>query len=97
MKKMIMVLCMVFVLIVSVGIVFAGKKVQTQTAFNGLHHEGQANQLYLYEKYSSDWSIVEDGAWGKMTYTEEKFVFNGHGLESGIDYTLTVSPKVIDF
>lgn len=48
--------------------------------------------LYLYEKNSSDWSFVEDGAWGKMKYntkgTTFDFVFNGHGLEPETNYTL---------
>ena len=51
--------------------------------------------LYLCEKedfYVGGWNIVEGGAWGKMTYTLSgdafEFVFNGHGLEAGEDYTL---------
>ena len=48
--------------------------------------------LYLYEKDPSDWSIVDGGAWGKMTYNLSgstfDFVFNGHGLVPGKDYTL---------
>ena len=53
---------------------------------------GKSNvfHLYLYEKDSVSWDVVEGGAWGKMTYNLEKgkFVFNGHGLEAGQDYTL---------
>jgi len=49
------------------------------------------NTLYLYEK-DADWVIVWDGAWGKMSFkltdTTLDFVFNGHGLEKGADYTL---------
>ncbi len=48
-------------------------------------------QLYLVEKTpSGDWDTVEDGAWGKMTYNVASgdYVFNGHGLEAGKDYTL---------
>ena len=73
--------------------------------------EGQAGKsnvahLYLYEKDPSDWSIVEDGAWGKMKYNLEgpefDFVFNGHELEPNRDYSLiyyadynrTSSPKL---
>ena len=48
--------------------------------------------LYLYEKDPSDWSIVEDGAWGKLKYNIASdtfdFVFNGHGLEPDTSYTL---------
>ena len=53
-------------------------------------------QLYLYEKNPSDWTIVENGAWGKMTYDlsgpEFSYVFNGHALISGTDYTLIYYP-----
>jgi len=59
---------------------------------------GKSNtaHLYLHEKDPSDWSIVEDGAWGKMKYNLEgaefKFVFNGHGLDEGVDYLLIYYP-----
>lgn len=55
---------------------------------------GKSNtaHLYLYEKNPSDWSIVDGGAWGKMTYKLAAptfdFVFNGHGLNLNTDYTL---------
>ena len=52
---------------------------------------GKSNiiQLYLVEKDLADWSVVEDGAWGKMTYNKAgKIVFNGHGLDAEEDYTL---------
>ena len=59
--------------------------------------------LYLYEKTpleppdpENPWPIVEGGAWGKMTYNLSgstfNFVFNGHGLEPGTDYTLIYYP-----
>lgn len=42
------------------------------------------------------WLISEGGAWGKMTYNLSgptfDFVFNGHGLPAGIDYTLIYYP-----
>lgn len=57
------------------------------SAYNGLNHKGKVSQLYLYEKDSS-WNIVPDGAWGKMTFSSDSFVFNGHGLEAGQSYTL---------
>ncbi len=67
---------------------------------------GKSNvgQLYLYEKieppqpYPPDtpWTIVEDGAWGKMRYQLSgslfQFVFNGHKLEPGTAYTLIYYP-----
>ncbi len=52
--------------------------------------------LYLYEKDPSTWEIVEDGAWGKMTYQTSgmyfSFVFNGHGLVPDSEYTLIYYP-----
>mgnify|MGYP001098461716 CR=1 FL=1 len=52
--------------------------------------------LYLYEKDTSSWEIIEGGAWGKMKYNlsgeEFEFVFNGHGLVPGTDYTLIYYP-----
>lgn len=59
---------------------------------------GQSNQahLYLYEKNPSDWSIVDGGAWGKMTYNQSgpafDYVFNGHGLVPDNKYTLIYYP-----
>jgi len=67
-----------------VGIAMAAKDEQA----------GKSNvaHLYLYEKDPSDWSIVEDGAWGKMKYNLAgptfDFVFNGHELEPNTDYNL---------
>ncbi len=52
----------------------------------GKMNKGKNNQLYLYEKDAS-WDLVEDGAWGKLSY-DDYFVFNGHGLEPGVEYTL---------
>ncbi|MBA7541700.1 hypothetical protein ES705_34016 [subsurface metagenome] len=54
---------------------------------------------YLYEK-DSIWDIVPEGAWGKMKYNQEgstfDFVFNGHGLVEGEDYTLIYYPDKTD-
>jgi len=50
---------------------------------------------YLYEK-DENWDIVEGGAWGKMKYNQSgetfDFVFNGHGLEAGVEYILIYYP-----
>jgi len=58
--------------------------------------QGATAQLYLYEKNPADWTIVEDGAWGKMSYNPAgaklNFVFNGHALEPGANYTLIYYP-----
>ena len=70
---------------------------------------GKSNvaHLYLYEKIPGPilvppvpWEILEGGAWGKMTYNLSgstfDFVFNGHGLEVGGDYTLIYYPDKTD-
>lgn len=66
--------------------------------------KSKIGHLYLYEKVeppqpyppNTPWEIVEDGAWGKMKYPLQgptfKFVFNGHGLEPEMDYTLIYYP-----
>ncbi len=58
--------------------------------------KSKTGHLYLYEKDPSDWSIVLDGAWGKMNYPLQgptfKFVFNGHDLEAETAYTLIYYP-----
>lgn len=59
---------------------------------------GQSNKahLYLYEKNPADWTIIEKGAWGKMTYDmageEFNYVFNGHHMVPAGDYTLIYYP-----
>jgi len=59
---------------------------------NGPAGKSNVAHLYLFEKDPATWEIVEEGAWGKMKYnlagSEFEFVFNGHGLEPGSDYTL---------
>jgi hypothetical protein len=60
-----------------------------KAAANGLTKgKGMAYHLYLFTKDSETWDITE-GAWGKMTILATgKFVFNGHGLEPGVEYSL---------
>lgn len=62
---------------------------------------GKSNigHLYLYEKVSvpeGPWDIVEGGMWGKMKYNQSgptfDFVFNGHNLPIGQEYTLIYYP-----
>ena len=68
--------------------VAAAVKPAGPSAYHGLTHPGKASQLYLYEKDPVTWEIVEDGAWGKMTFDGDSFVFNGHGLDANVEYTL---------
>ena len=65
------------------------------SAYRGLSHPGESSQLYLYEK-DSDWQPVVDGAWGKMTFDDNSFVFNGHGLEPYENYALIVYDTYAD-
>ena len=86
-KYLILVLIVLLIGALSIG-VLAGKTGQA----------GKSNiaHLYLHEKNAVTWDIVEDGAWGKMKYNmsgdEFDFVFNGHGLEPGYEYTLIYYP-----
>lgn len=63
---------------------------------NGPAGNSNKAHLYLYEKDPSDWSIVDGGAWGKMTYDQSgpafNYVFNGHGLVPDNEYTLIYYP-----
>ena len=63
---------------------------------NGQAGKSNIGHLYLFEKDPVDWSIADDGAWGKMKYNLSgstfDFVFNGHGLVPGGDYTLIYYP-----
>jgi hypothetical protein len=64
---------------------------------NGQAGKSNIGHLYLYEKDNDSWKIVEDGAWGKMKYNLSgetlDFVFNGHNLDAGVDYTLIYYPN----
>lgn len=55
---------------------------------NGPSGNSKMSHLYLYEKNPADWTIVDDGAWGKLNYDTDSFVFNGHGLTADTEYTL---------
>ena len=61
---------------------------------NGASGNSDMAHLNLYEKDSS-WVIVEGGAWGKLNYDSDSFVFNGHGLEADTGYTLVRYDSVI--
>lgn len=55
---------------------------------------GNVIHLYLYEKDPETWEIIEDGAWGKLTAIihQDMFVFNGHALTIGDEYSLIYYP-----
>jgi hypothetical protein len=66
----------------------------SQAPDKGLNSKGKAEHLYLLQKDPADWTIVENGAWGKLTYLagSGKFIFNGHNLTPGADYALIYYP-----
>jgi len=82
------------------GLAFAGvsfgKNFTSGKVPNGPAGNSSTSHLYLNEKDPDTWEIVDGGASGKMKYSHEaadfSFVFNGHGLEAGMDYTLIYYP-----
>jgi hypothetical protein len=59
--------------------------IELKAADNGFNGRGKTKHLNLVEK-DADWATVSDGAGGKMTFKENWFVFNAHGLTSGLEY-----------
>ena len=63
--------------------------------------KSRIGHLYLVEKDHTDpnWPAVPGGAWGKMIYRRSAprflFMFNGHGLLPGEDYTLIYYPDKV--
>jgi len=93
MKKMgLVLLAMVFVFTLFAPAVMA----ESPKGKTGQAGKSNIGHLYLFEKDPATWEIVECGAWGKMTYRLSgplfDFVFNGHNLEAGSDYTLIYYP-----
>jgi len=90
MKKFLMIALVVAMMtaLIAAPVMAAGK--------NGQSGKSNIGHLYLWEKDNTDWTILEGGAWGKMKYNLSgetfDFVFNGHELEPGLDYTLIYYP-----
>ncbi len=88
-KKLTMLFALVIVMSLMLTPAFAKGK-------SGQAGKSNVGHLYLYEKDQSTWEIVEGGAWGKMRYNLSgstfDFVFNGHSLAIGQDYTLIYYP-----
>ncbi len=91
MKKIVFLVstCVILLSLVAGPVVMAAGK-------NGPAGKSNVGHLYLYEKDTVTWQIVEDGAWGKMKYKLSgptfDFVFNGHELKAEADYTLIYYP-----
>jgi len=99
MKKVILIGLVAILAIALASPVMAAKPEWANFGLGGI--VGQAGNssnwfMKLFEKDSTDWTIVEGGAWGKLKYTltEETFDFhfNGHGLEPGYEYALIYYP-----
>ena len=90
MKKFLMIVVIVAMMtaVIAAPVMAAGK--------NGPSGKSNIGHLYLWEKDNTTWEIVEDGAWGKMKYNLSggtfDFIFNGHELDPGLDYTLIYYP-----
>jgi hypothetical protein len=82
------ILAAVAAVLMIVAPVFA-KNPKSPADYNGLNKgNSKMSHLYLYEKDPIEWTVVAVGAWGKMSFDEDSFVFNGHGLEPDTEYTL---------
>jgi len=81
---------------IAVIILFSFTAVPVLAGKNGPAGSSNVGHLYLYQKDPSTWEIAKDGAWGKMHYSLSgpvfDFVFNGHGLEDGWNYSLIYYP-----
>ena len=80
-------------LVLSVSVVMAKNSFPSPARSGEVKQEPNASHLYLYQKDSS-WTNVLDGAWGKLTYMSDSFVFNGHEVAPNTDYTLIYYPDV---
>jgi hypothetical protein len=88
-KKFLMVMAIVAGVSLMVSPAFADKQKSGRAGKSNVGH------LMLFQKDTTTWEVVEDGAWGKMKYNlmgpTFDFVFNGHGLAGGM-YTLIYYP-----
>ncbi len=78
------------VIIILVLVIFTSLPVFLAQSFS------EIGVLYFYPNDPITWEVVEGGAWGKMKYNFSgptfDFVFNGHGLTPGEDYSLIYYP-----
>jgi hypothetical protein len=92
MKKVIFAILAVVLVLALPTAALAAKPDQGLKGLKGQAGRSNVAFVELWEKDPSTWEIVEDGAWGKLQYNLEgptfDFVFNGHGLEIGTNYTL---------
>ncbi|MBE9514359.1 MAG: hypothetical protein IMY83_04935 [Chloroflexi bacterium] len=97
MRKLVLLLVVVALVLALPTAVLADKPEKGLKGLKGQAGNSNTAFVELWEKDPSDWSIIEDGAWGKLKYNlagpEFDFVFNGHGLEADTGYTLIYYPE----
>lgn len=94
MKKAVLGLLLLLSILMSFGSVYALDYEHPTKAPNGQAGNSAVVRLYLVEKDPSDWTIVDDGAQGKLVVRDlTDFVFNAHDLDPYTDYTLIEYPK----
>ena len=87
-KKSLIIVTILTLMILPAFQVFAIKPAGPSSS-NGLE-KGKNDHLYLYEKDTETWNIMEDPAWAKMNINTKKgkFVCNAHGLTPDEEYAL---------
>ena len=92
MKKVVFIILAVVLVLALPTAVSAAKPEHGLKGLKGQAGRSNVAFVELWEKDPSTWEIVEEGAWGKLKYNLEgptfDFLFNGHGLEVGANYTL---------
>lgn len=95
-RKLAICVLMCAVLALAASTVALGAKSAKAQIPNGQAGKSHIGHLYLFEKDPTTWEIVDGEARGKMKYNisgpEFDFVFNGHGLEPELEYTLIYYP-----
>lgn len=78
--------------LLAASVVVAGGPPKGPKGPNGPAGKSNVAFLYLFEKDTTTWQPVEEGAWGKLKYNLEgpefEYLFNGHGLAVNTTYSL---------
>ena len=77
---------------VAILVVFAGLTSVALAVKHGQAGKSNVTHLYLYEKDTTTWDEIPSGMWGHMIFKPSTFVFNGHNLEAGTEYSLIYYP-----
>jgi hypothetical protein len=89
MHKKILIILTTLALIAATAVPAFAVKPNGPSAKNGLNNtNSEITHLYLYEKDPVEWTPVEKGAWGKLTFNQTNFNFNGHKLLKETEYAL---------